>query len=66
MSDYPRIILYLMSFFISAYALYGVDFRKFTRKGKEMHMQVLYILLALALGYAVAQFLLGLSTNYLI
>ncbi|WP_236262230.1 DUF1146 domain-containing protein [Erysipelothrix anatis] len=55
-----------MSFFISAYALYGVDFRKFTRKGKEMHMQVLYILLALALGYAVAQFLLGLSTNYLI
>ncbi|QIK68940.1 DUF1146 domain-containing protein [Erysipelothrix sp. HDW6C] len=64
MNDILRIGLYLVSFMVSAYALSGVDFGKFMRKGGELRMQLLLLLLSLGLGYIVAQFLLGLSTNY--
>ena len=61
MPDIVRIIIYLFSFGASGFALSGVDFSKITRKGSETKIQLLYIFLALALGYLVAEFLMGIS-----
>lgn len=61
MHDIVRIIIYLVSFVISAYALSGIDFTKNMRQNADTKMQILYILLSLALGYGVAQFVMGIS-----
>ena len=61
MHDLVRILIYLVSFIISAYALSGIDFTKNMRQNADTKMQILYILLSLALGYGVAQFVMGIS-----
>lgn len=61
MPDIVRIVIYLFSFGVSAYALSGVDFEKITRRGSETKIQLLYIFLALGLGYLIAEFLMGIS-----
>lgn len=61
MPDIVRIIIYLFSFGVAAYALSGVDFSKITRRGSEAKIQLLYIFLALGLGYLIAEFLMGIS-----
>ncbi|HEY4537639.1 MAG TPA: DUF1146 domain-containing protein [Erysipelothrix sp.] len=61
MHDIVRIFIYLVSFVISAYALSGIDFTKNMRQNADTKMQILYILLSLALGYGVAQFVMGIS-----
>lgn len=65
MNDILRITVYLLSFIVSAYALSGVDFARIMRGQKQQEMQILYLLLSLALAYAVAQFVLGLSLNFI-
>lgn len=64
MYDILRIVIFLVSFLASAYALYGIDFRKFYRKGNDRQIQVLYLLLSMGLGFVVANFILGLSFAY--
>lgn len=64
MHDILRISIYIVSFLLSAYGLSGVDFTKIMRVRKQQEIMILYFVLALALGYLVAQFLLGLSPNY--
>lgn len=61
MPDIVRIVIYLFSFVVSAYALSGLDFKKITRRGSETKIQLLYIFLALGLGYLIAEFLMGIS-----
>ena len=61
MHDIVRILIYLVSFIISAYALSGVDFTKIMKPGADSKMQILYMLLAMALAFGVAQFLMGIS-----
>lgn len=56
-----RVLVYLFSFFVSAYAVYGIDFAKLTRKGQSARIQILFILLTMALAYGVAQFIIGIS-----
>lgn len=61
-----RIILHLVCFGISLYALLGIDFGKFIHKGKTVQATLLLFLLSMALGYLVAQFLMMLSYRYII
>lgn len=61
MLDIVRIVIYLFSFVVSAYALSGLDLKKITRRGSETKIQLLYIFLALGLGYLIAEFLMGIS-----
>ena len=61
MPDIVRIIIYLFSFTASAYALSGIDFSKIMKKGSEVKIQLLYMFLALGLGYVVAEFLMSIS-----
>lgn len=66
MYDYVRIAIYLISFLFSAYILTCIDFLKLIRSNQQAKGQILYILLSLALGYLVAQFILGLSLTYVL
>jgi len=56
-----RIGLHIVCFVLSLYALEGVDFARFFRRNRARQAQVLLILLSMALGYLVAQFLLMLQ-----
>ena len=56
-----RIGLHILCFVLSLYALEGVDFARFFRRGRAKQAQVLLILLSMALGFLVAQFLLMLQ-----
>ncbi len=56
-----KIVLYLISFAASAYALSGVDFKKMTRSGGDSRMFLLYLLTSMGLAFLIAEFLLGLS-----
>lgn len=55
-----RTILYLSCFCISFWALMGLDFERFIRKGRTKQAQMILLLAAMAMGYLVAQFLMGL------
>jgi len=58
-----RIVVHMICFVVSLYALEGVDFARFFRKNKAMKAQILLFLLSMALGYLVAQFLLMLQVS---
>ncbi len=64
---YPivRILLYLVCFCVSFYALTSLDLNRFFRQGRVLPAQILLIILAMSLGYLMAQFLLGLSIRSL-
>lgn len=64
MQDSLRISIYILSFIASAFALSGIDFARLTRRGGQQRVLLLYFLCAMALGYLVAMFVLGLSLNY--
>ena len=55
--DY-RVILYIIFSFISAYALSAVNFNGIIKKGKVIETRVLTILLSLALGYLLTNFVI--------
>lgn len=65
MLDFTRIAIHVLSFVLCAFVLIHVDFTKIMRKGHESKGQILYIIVALALSYLVAQFLLNLSVNFI-
>lgn len=56
-----KIAVHMASFAVAMMCLSGVDFTKIMRPGKEIHMQVLYVMLSILLGFGVAQFLLNIS-----
>lgn len=55
-----RTILYLSCFCVSFWAFMGLDFEKFIRKGRTRQAQMILLLISMAVGYLVAQFLMGL------
>ena len=59
-----RIGVHLISFVVSFYLIMGLDLTPFVRKGHGNKIQLLYVFLAMALGYLVAQFVLNLSVSY--
>lgn len=54
-----KVLVYLFSFFISLYGLSALDFNRFIKKGNVNKGQVLYFLIAFALSYLVANFLMN-------
>ena len=54
-----KAIVYVVSFGISLYALGAIDYEKALKAGHVREAQILYFLLAMALGYLVGSFLLG-------
>lgn len=55
--DY-KVILYIIFSFISAYALSAVNFNGIIKKEKVIETRVLTILLSLALGYLLTNFVI--------
>ena len=55
--DY-KVILYIIFSFIYAYALSAVNFNGIIKKGKVIETRVLTILLSLALGYLLTNFVI--------
>lgn len=55
-----RTVLYLVLFCVSFWALMGLDFERFIRKGRTRQAQILLLLGAMAMAYLAAQFLMGL------
>ena len=51
-------ILYIVFTFISAYAISGINFNGFIKKGKDKEARVLAIALSFALGYLLTKFVL--------
>ncbi len=52
--------IYLITFFVTMYALSGVNFKTITRSNQESRVFLLSIFLGMAIAYLVAEFLLGL------
>jgi len=55
-----EVILSLVVFALSLWALDALDFNRFLKKNKVIQAQTLYLFLAMALTSLVVQFLLGL------
>ncbi|MCF0114179.1 MAG: DUF1146 domain-containing protein [Erysipelotrichaceae bacterium] len=55
-----RVVVYLACFGASMYGLSCIQFEKVLKGNKVKEFYVLYYLLAMALGYLAAQFLMGL------
>ena len=55
-----RVIIYLISFLLSLYALNGLDYSKFIKKNRVQEAWLLYFLIAMALGYLVGSMLINL------
>ena len=53
-----HVVIYAFSFFISLWALSGLDFEKLLRKGQTVKAQVLVMLMAMAMGWLVGSFIL--------
>ncbi len=53
--------VYLISFFITMYAMNGIDFNKIKRKRSESQVFLLSILMSMGIAFLVAEFLLGLT-----
>lgn len=55
--DY-KIYLYFICTLFSAFALSGINFEKVIKKNKIWEVRILVLLLSLALGYLVANFII--------
>lgn len=56
--DY-KIYVYVISIFISAFAISGINFNNVFRKNKVIEARVLILLLSLALGYLVGSLVIS-------
>ena len=56
--DY-RIYIYVISLFISAYAVTGINFESFIRKNRVREAKVLSMILCLSLAYLLANFIIS-------
>lgn len=61
MNDWIEIVIYLLCFIASFYALSCVRFELFTRVKEVRKVQMLLLLLSIGLAYVVAQFILMLT-----
>ncbi len=57
----PRIFIHFLGFFVAMIGLSSIDFNRFLKKNKVWQAQMLYLVLAMALGYLFAQFLLAIQ-----
>ncbi len=64
MDQLPRLFAHFFGFTIAMMALNSVDFNRFLRKNKVWQAQLLYLVLAMVLGYGVAQFLIALTIQF--
>ncbi len=65
MTDYiMRVIIYLLCFVVSFYALGALDFNRFLKKNKVVQAQLLYILLSLSLAYLTGTLLLSVLYHF--
>ncbi len=55
--DY-RIYIYLITSLFAAFGLSGINFDKILKKNRYFESRILVVLLSLALGYLVTQFIL--------
>lgn len=49
--------IYVVSVFLSAYALSGINYDGFIKKNKAIEARVLVVLLSIALGYLITNFI---------
>lgn len=56
-----QLLLYFVSFIISYWVMLGLDFEKIMRRNKNLQVQILAVLLAMALSYLVVGFIYGLQ-----
>ena len=54
-----KIIVYIISLFLSAFALSGINFRDFFRNKHHVEANVFAILIIMALSYLVASFIIS-------
>ncbi len=54
-----KIYIYVISMFISAYALTGVNFDAFIKKGKIVEARILLMVLGMSLSYLVSNFIIN-------
>ena len=54
-----KIYIYVISMFISAYALTGVNFDAFIKKGKIVETKILLMVLGMSLSYLVSNFIIN-------
>lgn len=59
LDNIKNFLIYVMAFSLAMYALQSVNYEKFIKKDRIVEAQLLYILIAMALGYLIAQFILG-------
>ena len=52
------IVIYLVCFLVSLYALSGINFASIMRKGKTQEIQALYLILALVIAYLLGNFII--------
>ncbi len=65
MNPIVRITVHFLSFALAMIGLSSIDFNRFLKKNKVWQAQLFYILLAMVLGYGIAQFLLQIMWNQL-
>ncbi len=63
MNPIVRISIHFISFAIAMIGLSSIDFNRFLKKNKVWQAQTLYLVLAMVLGYGVAQFLIHIMWN---
>lgn len=59
MNPIVRITIHFLSFAIAMIGLSSIDFNRLLKKNRVWQAQVLYIVLAMVIGYGVAQFLIS-------
>ena len=52
-----KVYIYIVTIFLSIFALSGINFEKFIRKNKIIESRILVILMGISLGYIVANFI---------
>lgn len=57
MDSLKSFLVYVIAFALAMFALSSLNFEKLIKKNKVVEAQLLYILLAMALGYLVANFI---------
>ena len=58
-----RVVLHVVCFMVSFYALQALDFNRFLKQGHVTQAQLLMLILAMGLGYLMAQFLISLTNT---
>ena len=56
-----KVVVYLSSFGIVLYAMSCLNYEKFLKGNKIVQAQILYVLIACAIGFLVAEFFLNLA-----